>query len=417
MVAPSPVLERLPLTGAYTIVTLAATTSNRGRFLTLTFVPDALRRLQMAHTVSNVRRAADAVRRIAMLVLSTDLPCGLLKLRNWSQSFRVTRNARYWHSGNGPIFSRAEALDWGESDRTLATARRAGLIIRLRRGMYALAEVYNSLDDAGKHLLQARAALAMQEGPVALAGPSAAALHGFALYGQDLATVHLLRVDHGSSRRRALANHHIATQHIDADVDTYDGILAVTAARAVWEVACRSTLENGVVTADSALHQQPGLIDPIEDLQQRFAYFPGSRQGRIAVKFADGRAESPGESVTRVQCFRFGIPRPELQHRIVDNHGRLIGVTDFYWEDHRHLGEFDGKIKYQRFLRPGETPADSVFREKRREDQLRAGRYGMSRFSWADVMPSNAWQTMADLAEALEQSRRLYGHDRTVIAS
>ena len=322
-----------------------------------------------------------------------------------------------WLWSSGGIFTRAEALDNGESDRTLAAARRDGLIIRLRRGVYTPSEDYNSLDDAGKHLLHARAALAVQHGPVALAGPSAAALHGFALYGQDLGTVHILRLDRGSSRLRALANHHVVTQDIEADVDTYNGIAAVTPARAVWEVACRSSLESGVVTADSALHQDPELAAPIEDLQQRFAYFPGSRQGRVTIKIADGRAESPGESVTRVQCFRFGIPMPDLQHRVTDALGRLIGVTDFYWETHRHLGEFDGKIKYQRLLRPGETPSDCVFREKRREDQLRAGRYGMSRFTWADVVPNNAQQSMVNLAEALEQSRRLYAHDRSVIAS
>jgi Transcriptional regulator, AbiEi antitoxin len=322
-----------------------------------------------------------------------------------------------WRWSSGGIFTRAEALDSGESDRTLATARRDGLIIRLRRGVYTPAENYSSLDDAGKHLLHARAALTAQRGPVALAGPSAAALHGFALYGHDLGTVHILRLDRGSSRLRALANHHVVTQDIEADVDTYNGIAAVTPARAVWEVACRSNLESGVVTADSALHQHPELTAPIEELQQRFTYFPGSRQGRLTIKIADGRAESPGESVTRVQCFRFGIPMPDLQHRVTDSLGRLIGVTDFYWEAQRHLGEFDGKIKYQRLLRPGETPSDCVFREKRREDLLRAGRYGMTRFAWADVVPNNARQSMVNLAEALEQSLRLYAHNRSVIAS
>ena len=65
---------------------------------------------------------------------------------------------------NRGFFSRAEAIDCGESDRTLAAARRAGVIVRLRRGMYAPADVYNANDDAGKHLLHARAALAAQHG-------------------------------------------------------------------------------------------------------------------------------------------------------------------------------------------------------------------------------------------------------------
>jgi Transcriptional regulator, AbiEi antitoxin len=328
----------------------------------------------------------------------------------------VTSGIGLWSSGRSGIFSRAEALDAGESDRTLAAACRAGLIIRLRRGMYVAAEIYNALDDFGKHLLLARAVLAMQQGPVALAGPSAAALHGFALYGQDLRTVHILRLDHGSSRRRSLANHHVVFHDIDDELGTYSGLMAISPARAVWEVACRSSFDSGVVTADSALHKWPELIEPITEMQHRFAYFPGSRQGRITVRFADGRAESPGESITRVLCHRFGIPKPALQHPVLDSTGRLVGVSDFCWEDHRHLGEFDGKIKYERLLRQGESPADSVFREKRREDDMRAGGYGMSRFTWPDLMPGNARQSMANLAHALEQSRRLYAR-RHVTAS
>lgn len=34
------------------------------------------------------------------------------------------------------IFSRAEAIECGESDRSLKQARRDGAIVRLRRGMY-----------------------------------------------------------------------------------------------------------------------------------------------------------------------------------------------------------------------------------------------------------------------------------------
>jgi hypothetical protein len=347
---------------------------------------------------------------------STDRQARVHKAGAELQSIQVTTGLGHWSSNRGGIFSRAEALDNGESDRTLAAARRAGLIIRLRRGMYVSAEIYIALDDAGKHLLHARAVLAMQEGPVALAGPSAAALHGFALYGQDLTTVHILRLDRGSSRRRGLANHHIVVQDIDEDLGTYGGIMAISPARAVWEVACRSSFDSGVVTADSALHKQPELIEPVQELQQRFAYFPGSRQGRTTVKFADGRAESPGESITRVQCHRFGIPKPALQHQVVDSAGRLVGVSDFCREDHRHLGEFDGKIKYERLLRPGESPADTVFREKRREDGMRAGLYGMSRFTWTDLMPGNARQSMTELAHALEQSRRLYARPKQVIA-
>ena len=316
---------------------------------------------------------------------------------------------------HGGFFSRGEAIDCGETDRTLASARKEGTIVRLRRGMYAPADIYEACDDSGKHLLHARAAVSAQRGSVALTGRSAAALHGFALYQQDLAVVQLVRLDHGASRQAAQAKHHVISQDIEDNLDVYNGILAISPARAVWEVACRSCLESGVVTADSALHHDPTLIEPIAELHDRFVHFPGSHQGKLAIKLADGRSESPGESVTRVQFHRFGIPMPELQYHVVD-HGNLVGIADFHWDEHRHLGEFDGKIKYQKLLRPGEAASDCVFREKRREDAMRADLHGMTRFVWSDVMPHNARRTMSGLARALEQSYRLYVRGRTIIA-
>jgi hypothetical protein len=283
--------------------------------------------------------------------------------------------------------------------------------------MYAPADLYAEYDDAGKHVLHARAAVAAQHGPVALTGSSAAALYGFALYQQDLSVVHILRLDEGSSRRIARTNHHVVTQEIAAELTEIAGLRTISPARAVWEVACRSSLESGVVTADSALRLDPALAGALATLQDRFTYFPGSRKGRTVLHLADARSESPGESVTRVQFFRYGIPMPELQYRVIDHRGVLVGIADFNWDDSRHLGEFDGKVKYQKLLRPGETPSDSVVREKRREDQMRAGLRGMTRFTWASVMPDNARRTMAELQRAMAQSRRLYGYGRTVIAS
>ena len=281
---------------------------------------------------------------------------------------RCLMTKRFDQLGRDGVFSRAEALDWGETDKSLASARQAGLIVRLRRGMYAAAAIYHACDDSGKHLLHARAALLAQQGDAVLAGASAAAMHGFALHDQDLSMVHLLRTD-------TVRSHH------------------------------------------AALHLDPALRERLEELAERFAYFPGSRRARLALKLADHRAESPGESVTRVQFNRHGIPIPELQHPVVDDRGEPVGRSDFYWEYARHIGEFDGEVKYLKYLRPGESPTKCVVREKRREDKMRSGRHGMSRFVWADVMPQQSRRTMQGLARALEESYRLYVRGRVIIAS
>jgi hypothetical protein len=208
--------------------------------------------------------------------------------------------------------------------------------------------------------------------------------------------------------------HHAVRRSVDDDLGVYEGLLAVSPAGTVWEIACRGSLESGVVTADSALRQMPELREAIEDIGRRLAVYPSSAKARTAIRLSNPLAESPGESVTRVQFYRFGIPCPELQYEVIDDVGHFVGRADFYWDGCRHLGEFDGKIKYDVLARPGESASDAVVREKRREDRMRAGSRGMTRFTWADVMPRRARRTMAELRAALEQSRRLYvGIDST----
>ena len=69
-----------------------------------------------------------------------------------------------------------------------------------------------------------------------------------------------------------------------------------------------------------------------------------------------------------------------------DETGVLIGTTDFAWRLHRMLGEFDGRAKYGRLLRRGQSPGDAVFAEKLREDALRRTTgFGMERIVWSDL--------------------------------
>jgi hypothetical protein len=86
-----------------------------------------------------------------------------------------------------------------------------------------------------------------------------------------------------------------------------------------------------------------------------------------------------------------GLPAPELQYCVYDGAGRLVGRTDFAWPEHRLLGEFDGRIKYERLLREGERPSDAVVREKMREEWLcDATGWGMVRLVWADLYDGRA---------------------------
>jgi hypothetical protein len=306
------------------------------------------------------------------------------------------------------FFTRGQALALGETDRSLRAALKAGTVLRLRHGAYARSSLVEALDERGRHLLLARAALQQQRGEVALAGPSAALHRGFDVFGHDLEVVHLTRLDKGAGRREAGVVHHVVGRAAALRVQLHDGVLVVSPEDAVWQTALLSTLEGGVVTADSALHRRPELAEPLRALVRRTRAQPRSRTARLALRLARAETESAGESLTRVACFRHGIPCPSPQQDVFDAAGHLIGRADFYWEQARLLGEFDGKIKYQRLLREGQTSSDAVVSEKRREDAMRSTSCGMARFTWSEVQPEVAHRRMARLAHELEESRRLY---------
>lgn len=309
---------------------------------------------------------------------------------------------------NGGIFTRGQALAAGAHDRDLREGVRSRVLRRLRQGCYTPWGLYESLDPIGRHLLLCRAAMACQEGTVALTGASAAALHGLWLHQQNLQVVHIVRLDRGSSRQQVGIVHHRVTHDIRRDIGQVDGFLAVSPARAVWELATVSSLEAAVCTVDSALGKWPDLRGELATIGGSFSRRPGSRTARLAMQLADGRSGSVGESLSRVLFYRHAIPRPELQHEVRTEDGQLVAVTDFYWPEHRHTGEFDGRVKYGELLREGETPADAVFREKRREDAVRGTALGMTRWTWVDLSASGSPAFLRRLAGDLDRSRTLY---------
>ena len=64
-----------------------------------------------------------------------------------------------------------------------------------------------------------------------------------------------------------------------------------------------------------------------------------------------------------------------------------MAYVDFAWPAHGVFLEFDGKVKYSAMLREGETAADVVVREKRREELIcEITGWRCIRIIWADLM-------------------------------
>ncbi|WP_204331757.1 hypothetical protein [Geodermatophilus sabuli] len=80
------------------------------------------------------------------------------------------------------------------------------------------------------------------------------------------------------------------------------------------------------------------------------------------------------------------MPPSTLQLPVWSADGALLGRADSGWQEQRVIGEFDGRAKYGRPLRPGQ-PGDVVFAEKRREDAFREQGWGVVRWTWGDLAP------------------------------
>ncbi len=108
-----------------------------------------------------------------------------------------------------------------------------------------------------------------------------------------------------------------------------------------------------------------------------------------ALDLADGRAESPGESRTRVLIKQLGFEDVDLQVALSDADG-FVGRVDMLMPVSRIVIEFDGKIKYtDPSMLGNKTSGDAVFGEKVREDRIRALGYSVVRVYWSDLKDPN----------------------------
>jgi hypothetical protein len=270
-------------------------------------------------------------------------------------------------------------LDQGLSYNDLARLSRRGELERIRRGAYATSQRTGLVrEEAHRRLIQATVPQLI-DGSVVSHG-SAATLHRLPVWSSAITRVHVTRP--GEGQRRPLLHLHCAALTSD-DIVLVEGIPATSVARTVLDLARTLRMEYAVAAADRALCDG---LDPqrLTEGLYRMRRWPGVRAARRVVAFADPRSGSVGESVSRVRIHLDGLPRPELQYEIRGPGGLLIATTDFGWKERRTVGEFDGKIKYGRLLRPGQRPEDVVFDEKLREDAIRGEGQEVARWIWDD---------------------------------
>jgi len=286
-------------------------------------------------------------------------------------------------------FLRREALELGFTDRVLTNGVRDKTWKRIRQGAYCHREVWAGLSAEERHAVRAHAAYRIIDGEVALSHVTALVEFGCALWNAPLDLTHVIRRDEGSSRREAGTVHHTGLL-LPGDLVERDGRWLTSPARSAIEAATLMTVESGLVVLDWMLHHGLVTIEELWAVHRRMKHWPRTLRLELTLRLADGRSESVGETRARYLFWRMGLPAPELAYKIYDEAGRLVAVCDFAWPEHGVYGEFDGKVKYGRLLKDGQTAGDVVFEEKKREDHIRRLTNGtVVRWTWPELTPTS----------------------------
>lgn len=292
-----------------------------------------------------------------------------------------------WLSAISTVRLTRDLVADGYTHNELARQTRSGELHHIRRGAYG-APLDAETGQAAAHLQLIEATVQLAATNAVVSHVSAAVLHGLPVLSDQLNRVQLTRPDVPGGKKRGQIHLHAAPLALD-DVVRVDGIRTTSLARTVVDLGRSLPFDQAVIAGDVALRNGLTEDDLVRHLLESTGR-PGMAQARRVARFLDGRSESPGESLSRVNLHLAGLPAPDLQYDVFDLTGVLVGRTDFCWAEHRTLGEFDGRVKYGRLLKPGETAADAVYREKLREDALRDLGWQVVRWIWADLKDRDA---------------------------
>lgn len=291
-------------------------------------------------------------------------------------------------------------LATGLSEHAFAIARRRGALTQVRHGAYSdlLAE-----DLLQRHRQLVAGTWPLLEESAVLSHGSAAVLHGLPVWEGQLTRVSITRSGGGHGvRGRQL---HVRLGPLEPfEVAELEGYRVTVLERTACDLARQLSYDHAVAVLDAALHSGAR-----SDLLAATTEAAKGRTGvdvlRQALEFADGRAESVGESISRVRLAQTGLPSPQLQYTVLDAVGRFVARADFGWESKRVLGEFDGRVKY---LGTADEVADTVMREKRREDAIRDNHWWVVRWGWRDLEhPERLRRRVLAAFESAEALRRL----------
>jgi len=265
------------------------------------------------------------------------------------------------------VWLRRHALAGGMTDRQIADAVRSGEWHRVRRGAYCSGELWARLSSTDRHRVLCRAVLLTAHPSTVLSHVSAAIEHGAPVWGIPLDVVHTTRTDGRCGRREAGIVHHRGVLPPE-QVVVRNGVPVTSEERCVVEVCVVADTERALVTANGMLHSGRTTVDEVRALAHDTRFWPESLNTHLVLRLMHPDIESVGETRLSFHFWRQRLPRPTPQVEVLDERGRVVARVDFALVEHGIFFEFDGREKYERFRREGESLEDYLMREKKREE-------------------------------------------------
>lgn len=271
---------------------------------------------------------------------------------------------------DGLLRLRSELIAEGLTDNQIARLVRGKLLHRVRHGAYVPYESWSMLTAEDRHRLLARAVLRAAHETTALTHTSSVIERGVPVWGLPLGAAHTTQ----RVRRRAGRRVDDWIPHrgklLAEEVEEINGVCVSIAARSAVEVCSITTVEPALVVVNGLLRAKAMTLAEFAEQAALCRLWPGSLTTDIVLRLADPRLESVGEDRFSYLCYQQSLPKPEPQVEIFDERGESFARVDFAWPELGVFVEFDGKVKYEKYRREGETLDEFLMREKEREEKI-----------------------------------------------
>jgi hypothetical protein len=303
-----------------------------------------------------------------------------------------------------PVMLRAELLAAGHSDRDIARLVRACVLQRVRRGAYVDATAWAEASADERHVFAAHAVVKQGQTRLVISHASALPFFGAPTWGMSLDEVHVSRPDARCGRRERGVRQHRGLL-LESDVTSRRGLEVTSATKTALDVTRCAGMEASLVAVSHLLRIGHTTLSDLRERYTTMAHDPFTLKTDLVLRLVDGRLESVAEVRTMFLLYRGGVPAPIPQYELFDDGGGLVARLDFAWPELGVWLEFDGREKYAKHRRDGESVVDTVLREKQRESRIaEVTGWRCIRITWADL--ERPTRTVARILEALGVATR-----------